>query len=160
MVKKSWIKVTFALYCICLVLFVILKFDGSFERILSLQNNIDSLIEIEGILNVNLVPFRTISPYLENFSSMYAFINIMGNIVIFAPLGFLLHMLNKNSFPKVMIISLLIILIIEIVQYVFRIGYFDVDDIILNTIGACLGFVTSIIFDKMLNQKINNQKES
>lgn len=160
MIKKSWVIATFVLYCICLVLFVILKFDGSFERILSLQSNIVSMIEEQGISNVNLVPFRTISPYLGNFFAMYAFVNIMGNIVIFAPLGFLLRMLSKNSFSKVMIISLLIIFSIELIQYFFKIGFFDIDDILLNTIGACLGYVASVIFDKMLIKKISNTKES
>lgn len=86
--KKRIFMILICIYVLFLIFFVILKFDGSFEEINLLHQQI---IENEqaDLKNVNLVPFKTISPYLKNITEMYAFKNIMGNIIIFFPLGFL-----------------------------------------------------------------------
>lgn len=121
-----------------LILFVVLKFDGSFERIISLHN---SIIENEkdGIRNINLIPFRSISPYLKNITEPYAFKNIIANILVFMPLGFFIsNKYFKNVF-KAMIICLCVILSIECIQLFLKIGFFDVDDIMLNFLGAVFG---------------------
>ncbi len=87
MKNKKLIKILFSIYILFLILFVVLKFDGSFERIISLHN---SIIENEkdGLRNINLIPFRTMSPYLKNITETYAFKNIIANILVFIPLGF------------------------------------------------------------------------
>lgn len=69
MKNKKLIKILFYIYIAFLILFVVLKFDGSFERIISLHN---SIIENEkdGLRNINLIPFRSISPYLKILQSL------------------------------------------------------------------------------------------
>ena len=59
------------------------------------------------------------------------------NIIVFIPFGYLFP--KCNSIIKVMITAALFSLIIEIVQYVFNIGWCEVDDVICNTFGALLG---------------------
>ena len=44
-------------------------------------------------------------------------------------------------------------LLIECTQYVFRVGSFDVDDILLNTLGAALGFICWLIVHKYADIK-------
>lgn len=85
--KKRIFSMLFFMYMAFLILFVVLKFDGSFEALISLRRSIMEN-EQNGIINVNLIPFRSISPYLRNITEPFAFRNIAGNIVLFLPLGF------------------------------------------------------------------------
>lgn len=138
MKNKKLIKILFYIYIAFLILFVVLKFDGSFERIISLHN---SIIENEkdGLRNINLIPFRSISPYLKNITEPYAFKNIIANILVFIPLGFFVSNKNSKNVFKTLAICLSVILSIECIQLLFKIGFFDVDDIILNFIGSLIG---------------------
>ena len=93
----------------------------------------------------NLVLFREIRRYITHrdrigFESF--FVNILGNIFAFAPFGFFLPLLNKKyrNFFVITLMSLLFSLSIESIQLVFRVGIFDVDDILLNMLGAMLGY--------------------
>lgn len=148
MKNKKLIKILFSIYILFLILFVVLKFDGSFERIISLHN---SIIENEkdGIRNINLIPFRTMSPYLSDITEPYAFKNIIANILVFIPLGFFISNKNPKNVFKALIICLGVILSIELIQLFFKIGFFDVDDIILNFIGSLLGVFISLFVRKM-----------
>ena len=58
---KRIFKNLMCIYLIFLILFVVLKFDGSFDELISIHQRI---IENEtmGIKNINLVLFRTITP--------------------------------------------------------------------------------------------------
>lgn len=147
MKNKKLIKILFYIYIAFLILFVVLKFDGSFERIISLHN---SIIENEkdGLRNINLIPFRSISPYLRNITEPYAFKNIAANIVIIIPLGFFVSNKNSKNVFKALIICLSVILSIECIQLLFKIGFFDVDDIILNFIGSLIGVLINLLAQK------------
>lgn len=148
MKNKKLIKILFSIYILFLILFVVLKFDGNFERIISLHN---SIIENEkdGIRNINLIPFRSMSPYLKNITETFAFKNIIANILVFIPLGFFISNKNPKNVFKALIICLGVILSIELIQLFFKIGFFDVDDIILNFIGSLLGVFISLFVRKM-----------
>lgn len=69
---------------------------------------------------------------------------IRNNISLFVPLGvFLSEFLSayrKNTIIMVLITGFLVSLLLETGQLVFRIGLFELDDILNNTIGAILGF--------------------
>lgn len=147
MKNKKLIKILFYIYIAFLIFFVVLKFDVSFERIISLHN---SIIENEkdGLRNINLIPFRSISPYLRNIIEPYAFKNIIANILVFIPLGFFVSNKNSKNVFKALIICLGVILSIELIQLFFKIGFFDVDDIILNFIGALLGILINLLVQK------------
>lgn len=94
----------------------------------------------------NLVLFREIKRFIlyRNQLGFESFVvNILGNIFAFAPFGFLLPLLNKR-YRKLIItvfLSFLFSLCIEAIQFVFRVGIFDVDDLFLNTVGGLLGYV-------------------
>ena len=147
MKNKKLIKILFYIYIAFLILFVVLKFNGNFERIISLHN---SIIENEkdGIRNINLIPFRSMSPYLKNITETFAFKNIAANIVAFIPLGFFISNKNPKNVFKALIICLGVILSIELIQLFFKIGFFDVDDIILNFIGALIGILINLLAQK------------
>lgn len=101
-------------------------------------------------VGVNLVPFDTIKDYLFLFAYGYmgtATINLIGNIIVLVPLGVLLVLLNKNiTFIKILMIGFGTTLAIETTQLVLSMSgwlsrSFDIDDIILNTLGVLIGFI-------------------
>ncbi|KPU44249.1 VanZ like family protein [Oxobacter pfennigii] len=98
-----------------------------------------------GIRRYNLYPFKTIWNYFvnsEQYSFHILFINLAANIVTFIPLGFFMPLLFKgfNSTIIMAVFSAIITIVIESMQFVFNVGVFDIDDIILNTLGCIIGF--------------------
>lgn len=76
--------------------------------------------------------------------------NVVGNVCVFVPFGILLPMLFKKcqNFISVLLLSFELSLVVEIVQLVTRVGSFDVDDLLLNTIGGILGYITYRILNR------------
>ena len=102
----------------------------------------------------NLVPLRGMLLMLEraiaidhSFTRWIVAINILGNILIFVPVGFMVSVLTplRHKGWLAFAIGLAISLTIEIVQLSFVIRVFDVDDLILNSFGAWLGFLTFLL---------------
>ncbi|MEV5029778.1 VanZ family protein [Paenibacillus sp. LPE1-1-1.1] len=94
----------------------------------------------------NLVPFFTIKKYIvyhDHFNFDIWFKNLFGNIVLFMPIGLFLPLLNKKYSRGIVLAaaSILLITIVELTQMLTRVGSFDIDDIILNTLGALLGLM-------------------
>ena len=100
--------------------------------------------------NINLNPFYTIENYLhvilKNPQSSYfknCIIELLGNILLFIPAGWLLPRLFKSmrKFFLFLLTCLLAILFVESLQLVTLLGRFDVDDIILNIAGMLIGYI-------------------
>ena len=98
----------------------------------------------------NLTLFKEITRFIRyrhllGFKAV--FINIAGNVIAFMPLGFFLPTLHpkKRNGIVVMIHCFFLSLLVEVTQLAFRLGCFDVDDMILNTLGAALGYVLFLI---------------
>lgn len=137
MFRNIW-KIIFTVYILMLLIFVVFKFKGDVYSII----NIIQLNKERGV-GVNLVPFRTIDIYTSDINSGIPFINILGNIIPFIPMGFIIPLAfsSLRSFMKTMITCLMLICSIEILQLIFYVGSFDVDDIILNQISCIIGFI-------------------
>ena len=94
----------------------------------------------------NLTPFAEINRYLtyqESFTFENLITNLAGNILVFAPLGILIPIIRrkKTGFFYVFFLSLFFSLFIETVQLFTKVGVFDVDDLIMNTVGGILGYI-------------------
>lgn len=78
-------------------------------------------------------------------------INILGNIAAFMPFGFMLPLLSKKyrSFIYVTLLSILFSLVIEALQMIMKVGIFDVDDILLNSLGGVLGYAFYGIYHRI-----------
>ncbi len=89
---------------------------------------------------MNLRPFHTIRRFFNYTSSQSFLVNIVGNILMFVPWGFGLALLWKKnrSVWRIAALSLLLTVFIETVQ-LFIGRHVDVDDLLLNFIGGCLG---------------------
>lgn len=99
----------------------------------------------------NFVPFKEIMRY--ETTSVLFYRNVIGNIAIFIPFGFIITDMIHDKAKKFNIlitalITLLTSLTIEIIQ-MFIGRSFDVDDIILNFLGGILGFITCFIAHKI-----------
>lgn len=94
----------------------------------------------------NLVLFQEIKRFLR-YRHTIGFegfvVNFFGNILAFAPFGFCLPVVSPRDkkFYKVVIWSFLFSLTIETIQLLYKIGIFDVDDLLLNTIGGIIGYI-------------------
>jgi glycopeptide antibiotics resistance protein len=109
---------------------------------------IETMIKDNLGLPHNLIPFNGIKEAVQFNYYNVVLKQIGGNILLFIPLGFALPVLfpgTKNS--KVVIIGFLGSLTIEIIQLIAGkfIGYnyraFDVDDLLMNTLGTIIGLL-------------------
>lgn len=96
---------------------------------------------------INLVPFKTIMTFVKEFDSMYStsqiMLNLFGNVCAFMPMALFLPLLFKrqNKFFQFVITLILMILGIEFLQLITGSGRFDIDDLILNLLGAVLVYL-------------------
>ena len=97
-------------------------------------------------LRSNLIPFHTIALYWKLLARpafrKSAIINLVGNVVMFVPLGFLLPKVfpKQNRFYKVLLTTTAVITLIELTQFYTLLGSCDIDDLILNAVGAAIGY--------------------
>ena len=100
---------------------------------------------------INLVPLKSTIRYLNGFDLTHlldpynidiVLMNTLGNVIIFIPFGFLLPLLFKqiNNVKMASKIFIKFILLIESLQLLTFSGIFDIDDIILNMLGALIGY--------------------
>lgn len=91
---------------------------------------------------VRLIPmFSTVGFVKQTILWKTIIVNIFGNILIFVPFGFLGIVFPKlNQFWILILDFLFAIIIVESLQYFTRLGVFDIDDVILNTVGVAIGF--------------------
>ena len=89
---------------------------------------------------INLIPFRSIYAYFTHYGLDAFLVNFVGNIVMFMPWGFGMTLLwKKLQNPGIVILcSLALTAFIETAQ-LFIGRSVDVDDLILNFAGSCLG---------------------
>lgn len=112
----------------------------------------------------NLKPFTEIQRYMTNYKklgSFYVILNLMGNVICFMPLGFVLPILsdkNRNIF-KVTLICLLCSITVELTQLISKLGSCDVDDVILNTSGGILGYICFLICMFIFRHKTSKQRK-
>lgn len=107
-------------------------------------------LPLPGDRSLNLVPFYTIRQQLEyslRGSSLYpgAFMNLIANLLIFIPLPLFMYSKNRKiKGVQCLLICLAAILAVECIQY-FIGRAADVDDVILNILGAAAGvFLCSV----------------
>lgn len=109
------------------------------------------------INSYNLLPFHTIIEIINNTSLYSIIINIFGNLFIFMPLEyFIIELFNLKKILHNFLISSGVITLIEVLQYVFNVGVFDIDDIILSVIGMILFYIFYNYIKKTI--KINNKE--
>ena len=135
--KKEDRKKILIVYLVCYVI-VLLGFI--------LSNNRSSELINQGIISKddNLIPFHSIKQLLNSRLGLkFGLYNIAGNFLMLTPLSILLPLISDKfrKFWNMFLVLLLTPFIVEISQYLLKLGSFDIDDIILNTSGALVLFL-------------------
>ncbi|MEE1032504.1 MAG: VanZ family protein [Ruminococcus sp.] len=145
----SWIL--FVLYIVLLIYCLFLS-EGYGRKEFSLREyryNLELFKEI-----------RRFWMYREKVGQWAAFLNIGGNIIGFVPFGFFLPLLQHKVRKcwKTGTLGFLLSLCIETCQFCWKVGSFDVDDLLLNTIGVLIGYlvfgvcnkIRSVVYEKKI----------
>ena len=106
--------------------------------------------EIREGYSYNLVLFKEIRRFIvyrEILGYHAVMLNIVGNVAAFMPFGFILPEVwdQLNRWYTIMFLGFLFSLCIEFAQLIGHVGSFDVDDLLLNTIGALLGYFAFVL---------------
>ena len=110
----------------------------------------------------NLIPFveiRRFWVYRKQLGFLAVFTNLFGNVAGFLPFGFMLPVITgkMRSGFLITLAGFGLSLTVEVIQLITKVGCFDVDDLILNTAGAALGYLLFFICDH-LRRKIYGKK--
>lgn len=95
----------------------------------------------------NFTLFKEMFRY--EFGTKLFFHNVIGNMLMFIPFGFLISYFLKLEKPySIIILSFITSFTIEVTQLLIG-RVFDIDDIILNVIGGLIGFLLFYILGKI-----------
>ena len=145
-IRNFWLKVLFIIYCLLLITVLFLNNE---YRMHAFQNINTNTFSKEHFEMSNIIPFATITDYISSLVSNeintnIVIINFTTNLLLFAPMRFFISILysdrikNIKQFAVLMIVSALIV---EVLQFITFRGSTDIDDVILNTIGAVIVYL-------------------
>lgn len=140
MSKRNWCKLFFAIYILFVIKVIIFKYP--IGQLRSIVDSWQKGVILEGLGTANFIPFKTIKMYIEYSYKLNSVENLAGNILVFVPFGIFLPVLSKESrrFSVMLLNVFVLVLGIETFQLFSAFGAFDVDDILLNCLGAALGY--------------------
>lgn len=151
---KKWVRragvVLFVIYVLLLIYF--LFFSEEYGRV----------AELDREYQYNLIPFveiRRFWIYREQLGVFAVFTNLIGNVVGFVPFGLLLPVIFRNfrQCSRIVLSGFALSLTVETIQLITKVGSFDVDDLMLNTLGAFLGYFIFYICD-LIRRKYDGKK--
>ena len=87
-----------------------------------------------------LVPTGIPLWFPKHFNRLWLF--SLGNLLIFTPFGILVPVIFNSRYPKFLLLFVISITILELLQMLTYLGSFDMNDIIINAIGATIGFLS------------------
>ena len=153
---NHWREVGLHLFILCLfgVLGVTLCPVYWIEDSPGLWGDITLLVERPSLwYGVNLVPFRMFRDYwldLTQRDGFFTILNFLGNLAVFVPLGLFPALLFRGaSWRRSTLVGLATSVLVEVGQY-FLARSTDIDDVILNTLGAMCGFWLWLVLARLV----------
>lgn len=137
--RRKWAGWLFAGYCAMMLWLLIFQRIG----------------DGPGVGQFNLQPLDTVRRYIwvlrhstDTAQRSNALANLLGNVMLFVPLGVFLPLLfaSLRKFWRFGLLTVAIILALELTQAVAGLGTCDVDDLILNLIGTWLGYLLWLLW--------------
>ncbi|MEU0430754.1 VanZ family protein [Streptomyces sp. NPDC006290] len=110
------------------------------------------------LIHNNLHPGRSLRAYLDQPELRDAFKQIGGNLVLGVPFGVLLPVVfpKTRGILRVLALTAAVMLLVELVQGALITGRsFDIDDVILNTTGALVGY---LLLGRRLGRAVHPRK--
>ena len=87
-----------------------------------------------------LVPFWEFANVIKGIRRSFFIGQILGNLVMLMPLGFMLPIIKKVTLKQVLLIAFCFSVAIELTQFITGRGLMEFDDVFNNTVGAVLGY--------------------
>ena len=140
--KKIW-KFVFLVYILILIKLIVFKYP--WDYLMDIVKSWEKGVVLEGLATANFTLGKSIRMYIKYFNKFpfwNGFANLVGNILVFVPFGFLL----PKAYPgcgrwwRVLYCAVGIVMCIELFQLFSAFGAFDVDDILLNVSGSVIGY--------------------
>jgi len=160
--KRNWIKFFFAIYIILVIKVIVFKY--SYEDLRAIAATWRKSVILEGLGTANFTPFKTIKMYIDYAYKLNSVENLAGNVLVFVPFGFLFPWVFREGekFHVMFLNAFVFILGIEVFQLFSAFGAFDVDDILLNCLGASLGYGVYRLFMVWQTRErgVNNGKDA
>lgn len=159
---KSLLKINLVIYFLVyiVIIFNLTLFDELYGR-----QGLNAVNWTREMLNnyfndsFNIIPFHTIKLFINGYNNnvvtYHAFIeNIYGNLLAFIPFAFFIPLIFKkvDKYYEFLIIMVIIVLQIELLQFITMSGACDIDDVILNLLGASIAYFIFRI--KIINKVI------
>lgn len=144
---RKHVRLVFFLYLLAVIKVIIFKYP--LEQLRAIASTWRREVILEGLDTANFTLFKTIRMYIDYSYKLNSFENLVGNIVVFIPFGFLLPyvMRQGRNFFVMLLNAFVLVLGIEVFQLFSAFGAFDVDDILLNCLGAVLGYATYQVYE-------------
>lgn len=158
---KAFIIYTFVFYMICAYFLVILPLPEQ-SYVAALTTPKTQLIPFKFIIDfIGHTSFNLLSPatYIKALKESYFYVPIY-NLLMTLPFGVYLRYYFKTDLKKTILYTFLLSLFFELTQltglyFIYPRGYrlFDVDDLILNTLGGAIGYWISFFVIKILPER-------
>ncbi len=143
--------ILFYFYMLALVYFLLLS-DG-FGRLSVYED-----------YHYNLIPFQEIKRFILYWKVIddpfLVTMNLFGNIIAFVPFGALIRWVINRSvrWYQVLGYTFLLSLSVEVLQLIAKVGVFDVDDLLLNSLGGLIGFWVYYLLRTVDRRRENSDK--
>lgn len=122
------------IYTICIIYFMFFGFGR--------PQIVDTVHEYR----YSIIPTRIPLWYPRKISLLWLF--SLGNLLAFVPFGILIPMIFDTKYPKFIVMFLIAIILLELLQMLTYLGSFDAEDIIVNAIGATIGYISYTFSDR------------
>lgn len=125
-------KIFFVLYVVFIIYFLIFSdWYGRTGEMSEYRYNLELFREIKRFWD-----------YRHQVGMISMVMNLFGNVLIFMPFGFFLPMASRfRSVFATIFWSFMLSLAVEMFQFITKVGCFDVDDLLLNTVGGIIGHI-------------------
>lgn len=149
--KKFW-KFVFLVYIFILIKLIVFKYP--WEYLVDIIKSWEKGVILEGLSTANFTLGKSIRMYIKYFNKFpfwNGFANLIGNILVFIPFGFLLPKAYSKcgKWWRTFYCAAGFVMCIELFQLFSAFGAFDVDDILLNVYGAMMGYFIFSAFRKV-----------
>lgn len=155
---RKHVRLIFFLYLLVVIKVIIFKYP--LEQLRAIADTWSREVILEGLDTANFTLFKTIRMYIDYSYMLNSFENLVGNIVVFIPFGFLLPYVMKwgRNFLVMLLNAFALVLGIEVFQLFSAFGAFDVDDILLNCFGAVLGYMAYHAYETVKKWRHNKKR--
>lgn len=136
--RRSWGRALLRALAVALAFVGLVLFSAVLARLTLAPSHAS-----EALVTTNLRPGASLRQYAEDYTFLAACKQIGGNLLLGMPFGLLLPVLVPRSLRllRVVTLTVVVMVLVELAQGAIVTGRaFDVDDVILNTTGALIGY--------------------